>query len=408
MKVLHLLSGELNSGASRGALWLHNALKESGCDSTLFIDSLYSKGQDGVYLNYKKLDKINKVLRTNINRLPDILYGNKMNTLFSHNIVGKRISKMQCYKDADIINLHWINDGFLNLDELKKIDKPIVWTLRDMWPLTGGCHYALDCNNYKNKCQNCPQLGSAFKYDISSYYQNKKLNLMQACNVTPVGISRWISDCARDSSIFKNSKIKYIGNVIDTELFKPIEKNIAKEVLGVKDKKVISIGAQKIDDFYKGMNEFLLAINEIKNKKDLHILFFGNFNSSIFDSLGVEYTSFGFVNDSLTLQLIYSASDVFVAPSKMEAFGKTIGEAMACNTPVVAFNFSGPIDLIDHLDNGYLATPFSYEDLAKGIEYILYTKDFNSACVSPRKKIVDNFSPKIIAEKYMDLYESLL
>lgn len=409
MKVLHLLSGDLTGGAARGALWLHNAQLSMGLKSEIIIDSNHNSNQSEIHTNTRNLEKLSRLVRSKIDRIPNQLL-NKNNISYSYNLVGRDILNNPIYQNADIIHLHWINNGFLSLHQINKMKKPIVWTLRDMWPLTGGCHYTMSCVQYKTGCGNCPLLKGNFHYDASYFLSIYKQNIVRKNNITAVGISSWISQCAKDSFIFKDSRIETIGNTIDVEKFQPLNKKIAKEILKIKNKKIISFGAQYINDNYKGMNELLKSLEIISRRNDIHLFIFGNISNDIIQTINIPYTYFGFVRDDLSLNLIYSASDVFVAPSKMEAFGKTIAESMSCGTPVVAFNFSGPQDIIDHQQSGYLAKPYCEFDLACGMNYILNLNEieYNSMAHSARKKIIDTFSPKIIAKKYSKLYHDIL
>lgn len=409
MKVLHLLSGELTGGAARGAYWLHKAQIKIGIDSQLFIDSNTNYNETNIHSNIKNKDKVFRLIRPRLDKIPNRLF-NQQSSLYSYNIIGKDIINTELYKNADIIHLHWINNGFLSLSQINKINKPIVWTLRDMWPFTGGCHYSMTCKRYQVGCGNCPYLKGDFLYDSSFFINKYKRKLAERKNITVVGISSWISQCARESAIFKNSRVETIGNTIDTDTFKPSNKELAKKILGLENTKIISFGAQFISDNYKGMDELLVALKIAYKKGSFHLLVFGHIDVSILKELNIPYTYFGFIQDNLSLNLIYSASDVFVAPSKMEAFGKTIAESMSCGTPVVAFDYSGPQDIITHYQSGYLAKPYMVEDLAYGIVYILSLDKEKYALMSKksRDRVINLFSPEITAKMYKTLYNEIL
>lgn len=227
-----------------------------------------------------------------------------------------------------------------------------------MWPITGGCHYSLGCEKYKKICSECPVLNSKKENDLSSFLQSRKEKFIQRSDVTAVGLGSWISECTSQSSIFKGKTVKTIPNTINSDLFKPVDKNIPKNFFEIGGKKVIAVGAQNISDVYKGMDELHQALKLLKDKQDYHILVFGKSPKEFWDRLGISYSLLGFLHDIYSLRMMYSAADIFVAPSKYETFGKTIAEAMACGTPVVAFNATRPVDIIDHLENGYLAKPF--------------------------------------------------
>ena len=278
-----------------------------------------------------------------------------------------------------------------------------------MWPFTGGCHYSINCDNYKSGCGQCPQLNSNQKYDLSRLIVfNKKKYIPNQLQV--VGISNWLSSCTSSSTIFSSFPVKTISNNIDTQSFKPIAKDKAKNVLSLpQDKQILLVGAQRLSDFYKGFDLFLEAMEKIKNR-DIHIVTFGNIENNIMNKYKNRHTNLGFLSDTIAMCLAYSAADVFVAPSIMEAFGKTLAEAQACGTPVVCFDATGPKDIIEHKVTGYKAKPYDSFDLANGIRWVFEQSEKESKIMrlDSRKRAVNLFDSQVIAEKYKDLYNELL
>lgn len=179
-------------------------------------------------------------------------------------------------------------------------------------------------------------------------------------------------------------------------------------VLGLDtNKKIILCGSTSLNDPWKGFDKYLEALEKL-DKEKYFLCFFGNLDKNVADSLGFEYKSFGYLNDNISLRLVYSCADVFVAPSLMDAFGKTLAEALACGTPVVCFDATGPKDIVDHKINGYKATPFESEDLADGIEWVLNHENYNKLCVDAREKVMKEFDSKVVAEKYIELYKEAM
>ena len=407
MKVTHVIATNLTGGAARGAYWLHKSLLQKNVDSKILIQQ-EKRTEKNLYSYYTgDLQKFKVILNIGLESLPLKKYNNREQTTFYPAKYGIDITKHEWYKEADIIHLHWINNGFVNLKTLGKIDKPIVWTIRDMWPFTGGCSYSLNCEKYKTECGDCPQLKSGKVNDLSRrvfYLKKKKFGR----NIYPVAISNWLKKEAGKSPLFSNYDIKVIHNGVDTSVFQPIDKVTAKEILHLpKEKKIISFGAiNSITDKRKGFNEFVNAINQLKRKDEFHLLVFGANESDEIKETGITSTFLGHLKDDISLSIAYSASDVFAAPSLQEGFGKTIIESMACGTPVVAFDYSGPKDIIDHKVNGFLAKPFDSISLKEGIEFLLSAGV--STCEKARIKVCGYFSIDIIAKKYIDLYESIL
>lgn len=408
MKILHIVAGDLSGGAARGAYWLHCGLKELKIDSKVLTNSKITLGDDSVITTNKtKKDKAINIIRNQFDSLLTFFYQKRKKIIFSTGIFGIDFTKSNEYKEADIIHLHWINGSFVNIKYLSKTEKPIVWTIRDMWPMTGGCHYSMECERYKTGCGNCEQLNSNNSYDLSKFILNRKKKYLPK-NIKIVGISRWLSDEAKNSELFKDFDVRTISNNIDSKEFFPIDKKIAKDILGIKTgKKIILVGSTSLKDFYKGFGKYLEAIKLLDEDK-YFLAFFGNIDKNIIGNLGFEYKSFGYLNDNISLRLVYSCANVFVAPSLMDAFGKTLTESMSCGTPVVCFDATGPKDIVTHKIDGYKAKPFESEDLANGIEWVLNDSNYEELCLNAREKVVRKFDSVAVAKKYIGLYKEVL
>ena len=408
MKILHIVGGNLSGGAARGAYWLHQGLRKTGVDSKILVQQADVKDKNVISLTNNKITKLKQMILSNLDQSPVWLYKNRKRVIFSTGFLGNNIFKTREYKEADIIHLHWICGGMLSISQIGKIRKPVVWTMRDMWPMTGGCHYAMDCKSYETGCGSCKQLNSQNKYDLSHFIVKKKKTGFSR-NMKIVGISHWLSDCAKSSFLFKDFDIRTISNNVNTSDFSPVKKSIARDVLNLpNNKKIILAGAQNLKDFYKGFDKYLEAIQQLKDKSNLFLLFFGNMDENIIKQSGFEYKSLGFLHDIVSLRLAYSASDIFVAPSLMDAFGKTLAESMSCGTPVVCFDATGPKDIVDHKVNGYKAKSFDTSDLAAGIKWVISDENrHKELCIKAREKAVVSFDIKKVAGQYKSLYQEI-
>jgi glycosyltransferase involved in cell wall biosynthesis len=408
MKVLHIVAGELSGGAARGAYWLHLGLLKLKVDSAIICNATDVNGYSKVeYVTPFFVNKAFQKLRSFFEKLLKIPYPKKNREIFSTGFFGVDITKLDAYINADIIHLHWINNNFLKIKSLSQIKKPIVWTMRDMWPMTGGCHYTMGCNGYESTCGFCPQLKSKRQKDLSfSVLQNKIKHYPKKIKL--VGVSNWIRESAIKSRLFKNSQdIEVIPNGIDTDIFFPISKLESRSKLNLDSKSnLILVASQDLNNFYKGFSLLLEAIKYVK--KDFHILFLGKLDENLARDFEFTFTSFGFIDDVDKLRLIYSAADVFVAPSIMDAFPKAPVESMACGTPVVCFDATGLKDLMDHKEQGYKATPFNALDLAAGIEWVFDNAVKLSLSEKSRRRAVAYFDTRVIAKKYFDIYQKLL
>lgn len=411
INVLHIASGNLNQGAARGAYWLHLGILKNGVDSYILNNGVIDGSNYINVININTSSKLSKTINFIKSRL-DIyikkIYPKSRREIFSTGLFGYNFLKTKQYKEADIIHMHWINGGMVNINVLNKIDKPIIWTIRDMWPFTGGCHYALHCDNYINKCFQCHFLGSNSNNDLSTYLFNRKKRIYAKSNFTVVGISNWIAKLARESSLFSKINVQMIYNNIDSKRFKPYPKEFARIELGLQtSKKVILVGAINAKNVWKGF-QFLKDAMLSLDKNKYVLCTFGKINTADFEEIPQECRHFGFVNDDILLSKIYSASDVFISMSIQEAFGKTVVESMSCKTPVVCFDNSGPGELVDHKINGYLAEASSSRGITEGVEWIANSEDYEMLRENAREKVTQDFDNEIIAKKYIELYKRKL
>jgi len=403
MKILHINTWDYVGGAAIGMHILHNEMLKQGIDSNILVK--YKTLDDKrihTYCNHS--DALKKKI---LDITPLHFYPSRSSNLFSNALLNSNdlLNKIEQI-DPDIIHLHWICDGMLKIEDIKKISQPIIWTLRDMWPFTGGCHHAISCDKYISGCGQCISLGSKINDDLSKKNLERKIKYYPT-NMIIIGISNWISSEARKSLLFKDFHIQTIFNCIDTKSFHPINKQDARKKLGINTfKKIILVGAQDLTNYHKGLSFFLKAIEQLDHNK-YFLIFFGNILTEELNINKFEYKSFGFVKEKDFLNTIYSSSDMFVAPSLIEPFGKTIAEAMACKIPVVSFDVTGPRDIISHKINGYKAKNLDSHDLASGIEWIINSKNYENISKNARDKVLERFSPSGIVKQYLKVYSKV-
>lgn len=316
---------------------------------------------------------------------------------------GTDISKLKVVREADIIHLHWINQGGLslkNIAQLQSLGKPIVWTMHDMWPFTGICHHANECIQYQKACLSCPK--SSYILASKTFYTKRKI----WHNISFVGCSRWIASLAKQSALTVSSQAQAIPNPLDIKVFSPIPKETAREKLGLPiDKKYVLFGAVNSTASEKGF-QYLLKADKQLLSKNVHYLVVGRNGAKVINQLGHDGTDLGYVSDDNQKALIYSAADVFVTPSLAENLPNMIMESMACGTPCVGFEIGGIPEMIDHKKNGYVAKYKDAEDFARGIDWILATKD--NIGVQAIEKVETTYAEPIVAEQFINLYQSLL
>lgn len=412
MKVLLLNSSDIQGGAARAAYRLHQGLKYIGVKSQMLVQKKSSDDKT-VFAPKAKLSQGIAQAKRTFDLLPLKFYPQRSNTTYSLSWLADTIVPKVNEINPDIINLHWINAGFIQIETLAKLKRPLVWTLHDMWPFTGGCHYSGDCEGYLKSCGGCPQLGSSQNCDLSSWIWQRKAKAWRDFNLTIVTPSTWLANCARSSSLFKDLPIEVIPNGLDTQRYRPINKRVARELLNLpQDKQLILFGAlQATSDTRKGFHLLKPALQGLSKsswKDKLEVAIFGASQPEHPPDFGLKVHYLGHINDDLPLAIIYSAADVMLVPSIQEAFGQTASESLACGTPVVAFNATGLKDIVDHQINGYLAQPFKVEDLGQGIAWVLENEErYEKLSYHAREKAEQEFTQEIQARRYLSIFNKM-
>lgn len=306
---------------------------------------------------------------------------NKQLGSFSYPVLGTNVARLEEVKNADVIYIHWALKGLLNfngVEQIARLNKPVIIFLHDMWNITGGCHHSFTCEKYKTEgCQNCPMFPGGKKNDLSAKEFRKKMKIYTKYkNLHFVSPSRWLYQCAKESLLTKNKPVHYIPNILDHTLFKPTDKKVARQILNIDGTEtVIAFGAITVNSPYKGWVYLQKALELLKKEdaiKNISVLIFGSaYNKEIADAIPFRTRFMGYLLDEYSTVLVYNAADVFIAPSLAEAFGYVVMEALSCGTPVVGFNVGGIRDMISHKENGYLAKYKDAADVSEGIKFCL-------------------------------------
>ncbi len=331
---------------------------------------------------------------------------------------GFDITKTRAFQEADIIHLHWINQGFLSLKGIDKIfrsGKPVVWTMHDMWECTAICHHAHGCVAFQTTCCCCPFLRFPSKRDLSYRVFQKKSKIFQTSTTTFVSVSRWLAQQAERSALLRGKSIAVIPNTLSLNDFRLLDREQSRQQLSLPtDKHIILFGAARVDDSIKGFPLLLQAIkyltdNGMYRQEELHLLFFGQVKneSEVFPMIPIDYTHVGWVDGTEQFSRLYSAADVTVSSSQYEAFGQTLIEAQACGCLPVSFGNSGQADIIRHQETGYLVEERSAKALAEGICWSI-NEGLTIPRESLRKEVITQYSGEVVAAQYMELYHKLL
>ena len=407
MNILIVNTSDIHGGAAIAAFRLMNALLREGEHVKMLVRDKQSAHTAVIAADSKLQNRLNFYLERGVIFLRN---GFTKQYLFDISIAnrGLSITDLPAFREADVIHLHWINQGMLSLDEIGRIiasGKKVVWTMHDMWPFTGICHHAAGCTRYERSCGECPYLKTPSRNDLSHQLFLTKQTVYARGEITFVACSHWLKELAAKSPLTAGHQVVSIPNPIDTAVYSPMDKREARQRLNLPaDKKIVLFAAVNASDPRKGM-DYLAEASRIMAQQHDDILFLiaGNDGEELGKRLSLPARSLGYVAPQ-DMPGVYNAADLFVTPSLQENLPNTIMEAMACGTPCVGFHTGGIPEMISHGTNGYVAVYRDAADLAKGILRILFGNDAGLLSAEARRKVVEEYSQEKIAQRYRQLY----
>jgi glycosyltransferase involved in cell wall biosynthesis len=417
MKILHLSTTDIDGGAARAAYRLHQGLQAEGVQSQMLVQEA-SSGDRTVTAPKSSLMQGIARSKITLDVLPlKFLYPRwQRSDPFSLQWLPDRSYDQIQALQPDIINLHWIGAGFIRPQTIARLRQPLVWTLHDMWALTGGCHYSGACDRYQGRCGACPSLQSHSDADVTRWQWQAKAKAWSVANLTIVAPSEWLGKCAAASSLLGNHRIEVIPNGLDLQVYRPIPQAIARDLMRLPmDKKLLLFGAMNAtSDPRKGFQLLQPAMQQLSQAgwgdrmHPLELVVLGaNAPAQPLD-LGFKIHYLGKLGDDLALAAAYSAVDAVVIPSLQDNLPNVVMEAMACGTPCIGFNLGGLPDMINHQTNGYLVRPLEVEDLAMGIQWVLGDGDrLNALSQQARFKAEQAFALGLQAQRYTQLFTEL-
>lgn len=414
MKIAVVNKWDIGGGAARAAWRLASKLqqthdltyfvnvKESNFDYVQLVEHFTGREEEEGLCQWKKIDEN----RTDVS-----------STYFSSSFVTLDDEVITEICAHDVINLHWV-EKFISPDTLKKFadsGKPIVWTLHDERPFTGGCHYTNGCYEFAtNACRNCIQLKDNSDR-LAHEVLTEKLAALENANLTIVTPSKWLGEQAKKSELFGKHRVEVIPNSLEIDIYKPTDKTLAKKQLGIDPNEfVILFGAQSAKEKRKGFDELVKATEHFDklrqglSAKPVRILTFGEAAIEGWN-ISIPIQSLGTISEDDKLALVYSAADVFVIPSKEDNLPNTILESMACGTPVIGFDIGGIGDLVKNDKTGYLVPLVSATGLAQAMLNTLIEEqsslELSANCIDFSRK---KFDQNVQSHKYLDLFNNLL
>jgi glycosyltransferase involved in cell wall biosynthesis len=402
MKKIVQIQSSTTSGA-RSAWRLQYAFLQAGIQSQIISLEEDYPLKDGInYLGKKErlVAKLNMRLQQRKLKKAEKKFG-----AFSIPGYANNIASHPAIQQADYIYVHWVMNGFLNInsfEQLAKTGKPVIFIMHDMWNITGGCHFNFTCDNYiTSNCNNCQVFPTAPATANKQFM--KKLNFYNRYNnIYFVSPSKWLQQCAQQSLLVKNKSVFYIPNVLSTSVFKPCDKKTARAILNLPENDIIvAFGAVSVTSPYKGWPYLAAALQKLKQQNlqgNISVLVFGSgYSKEMDDAIPFNTIFMGYLYDELSTVLVYNAADVFVVPSIGDNQPTVVQESLACGTPVVGFTTGGIPDMIDHKKNGYLAAYKNADDLVEGIKFCLSN--------NIRGYMLPQFQAKVTVQRHLDLFD---
>lgn len=331
---------------------------------------------------------------------------------------GTDITCLPEFCEADVIHLHWINQGMLSLNGIRKIlrsGKPVVWTMHDIWPATAICHLTLGCRSFNSVCHHCKYLpGGGSAHDLSNRVWRRKLRMLAEGHISFVACSRWLEGEAKASALLKGHQVTSIPNPINTRQFCPGSQQEARRQLGLPEQRQLLLFiCQRVTNHNKGMQYLVEACQHLSDRypemvQTTGVVILGGHADEVVGLLPFEAYPLGYVTDESRIVQVYRAANVFVLPSLSENLPNTIMEAMACGVPCIGFRVGGIPEEIDHLKNGYVAQYRDSVDLARGLRWILYDADPDQLSQQAVRKVARTYTQSSVAMRYIEVYQEAI
>lgn len=408
LNVLHISTADNLGGSGRSAYRVHTGLKRLGVRSRMLVGTKVTDDPDVATVATGRLRALDNLSNRITGRLSwQYLFYPSSFSVLRHNWM----------READVVQLFNTHGGYFSHTLLPLISRhrPIVWRLSDMWPMTGHCVYSFDCERWKTGCGSCPLLSDPPELyrDTTARLWRMKNWLYERSALTIVAPSRWIGELAQQSPLLGRFDTHLIPNGLDTGIFRPIEKAVAREQLGIEEsRRVILFSAHYVSDRRKGASLMLEALERLaaaNSFSDVTLLVVGGRINEWQARLPFEVKLLDHVNSDERLASVYSAADIFVLPTVAENLPNGILESMACGTPPITFDVGGCPDAVRHMETGYLARYKDVEDLAQGLRLLLDDEPLRLRLGQRSREVaLAEYTIELQARRFKELYEQIL
>lgn len=408
MKISILNSSDNSGGAARAAYRIHTALRNMHIDSTLLVDKAGTGDwtvQQGTRSRWGRLrEKLRQFAGAMLSRT--LTTSNPI--LHSPAALPSKWPSIVNASDVDLAHLIWVNGEMLSIGDVPRIKKPLIWTLQDMWGICGAEHVTEDARPFEGYLKtNRPEHESGL--DLNRLTWLRKRRAWKPMHM--VAPSRWMADCVRRSALMRGWPVTVIPNPIDTDRWYPFSKPLARELFRLpKDKQLLLFGTAGANSApHKGFDLLQSALNMLRGQPEIELVIFGELTPKTPPDLGFPVHYVGHLHDDLSMQMLYSAVDLVIIPSRVDNLPNVGLEALACGLPIAAFDVCGLPDIVTHEKTGYLAKPFDAGDLAHGITWLLSDPERLVAMANAaRAEALSRFSYPVIASAYHALYKQVI
>lgn len=409
MKIAIISTSDARGGAAVVSLRLMKALRALGHDAYMIVGH-----KDSTDPHVHAVEARWRLKESFLAEHLRIFLANGLNrdSLFKVSIAtdGLPLSKHPLVKEADAVILGWVNQGLLSLKEIGRIAsmKPTLWVMHDMWNLTAVCHYSEQCMQYTESpgCRRCPLLnrGHNIPTPLSAAAWRRKKKLYSTAPLHFAAVSSFLAGRCRQSSLMKDCRVTVIPNAFPVEEFYTEPRRTRKELGLPEDKKIILMGAARLDDHVKGLPLAVEALNHVHEQghDDAVAVFFGDIrNPHALDGLRLPHITLGSITDPATIRELYAHATVLLSSSIYETLPGTLIEAQAAGCTPVTFDRGDQTDIIRNPELGYTAPPFDTAALAAAIR-----KGLDTPCCAQalRQSVMDKFSAQAVAQRYVDYF----
>lgn len=417
MRVVHINTNDGDDGVGRAAFRLHIGLRKLGVESYMFVQR--SSSGDAYVIRYEYPRTLNSHLvrrlmqwRIQLDAAPYRMSRPQGYERFSDDRGIHRREVLQQIPQGDVYHLHSIADFIDYKTFFRGVPKeiPIVWTLHDMEPFTGGCHYDFGCGRFTSGCGACPQLGSSSSHDLSRQVWRRKeevFSQIPAHRLHIVALNRWMAEQVANSPLLGHFPLQIIPNGVNTDDFAPRPKIFARKVLGIPpEKRVLLYVSGSMKTRRKGFHLLAQALSTIQSHNHLFLLSLGGGFPNL--KVPIPHQHIHSLHNDRLLSLVYSAADIFVLPSMQDNLPNTVLEAMACGIPVVAFDVGGVSSAIIPGKTGLLVPPANVTAFGASLVQLLEDNPLRekmSACC--RNTVLKDFAINVRASQYLSLYEQV-